>query len=415
MAKLFRAICIVIELFIVAGFSSCHDEHKHFDYATNTKHTILIYMVGDDGTMNKFVTPNIEHILNGLRESPTPPNVVIYHDCNIAKDNLPVLFQLKLREDHSRIDTIYLKKWKADLDSTDPAHIAAVTKLAFSKCKSQVKGFEYWGHGLSWIPGNKFHIAEAAPTRAMEYVGADNGNKCDIWELRAALEGTGLHFDYMIFDACNMATAEVAYEFRHLTDFILAAPTEVMGAGFPYRKTIPALSIIKDEQSIIDGLTSAFEGFKDEYINAGSLSLISTQHLDQLYDACRRFKSNASQALALWENAPTNYVWMVQNYGRPQGGSTYYFYDLQDWADQLCLLDNDLDDGEIKVALDLCVLKEFHANYFYDGYYKDAINRFPMNRCCGLGMSIPQFWGINKKNEEKERLNAAYTKLQWQL
>lgn len=407
--KLFRIIVILIGIIVTAGFSSCRDEEPVVEYITDSEHTLLIYMVGDDSSMSKQVPENMKKILEGIKQSEHPLNVVIYHDNRSYQDDLPVLFQLKKRFNSSKIDTVYLKKWKNDLDSTDPGFMASVAELTFKTFNTPIKGFEYWGHGLSWIPGNKFQIPDSTGTRAMEYVGADNGNQSDIWEMAEALENTGIHFDYMLFDACNMATAEVAYELRHTTDYILAAPTEIMLDGFPYKSMIKALSYIHDEETLLEGLTLAYNAYKEEYNgrdskHLGSMSLIYTPGIEQLHQACLHFERQAQMGLALWQENPIRYESQVQQYGRKDTyiNTLYLFYDVQDWADNLSSLVEGLGDTEIREALEDCVLLHYNTNWF--------INR-ELSRCCGLGMSIPQFWGLSKNG----KLDVAYKRLQWQL
>lgn len=414
MQRLFRITVILIGIIVTAGYSSCRDDEPVVEYITDSEHTLLIYMVGDDSSMSKLVPDNMKKILEGIKQSDHPLNVVIYHDNRSYQDDLPVLFQLKKRVNSSKIDTVYLKKWKNDLDSTDPGFMASVAELTFKTFNTPIKGFEYWGHGLSWIPSNKFQIPDSTGTRAMEYIGVDNGNKSDIWEMAEALENTGIHFDYMLFDACNMATAEVAYELRHTTDYILAAPTEIQIEGFPYRTVIQALSTITCEENIVEGLSNAFEAFETRYdgqncnhsegCNGGTLSLIYTPGLEKLRQACLHLESLAPQVLAQWQEMPAQYELNIQHYGRKDNiGSYYYFYDVQDWADNLASTIDGVDGLEVTEALDGCVLLHYNTKHFWSIDLKQS--------CCGLGMSIPQFWGLSKK----EKLDAAYKRLQWQL
>lgn len=413
MQRLFRITVILIGIIVTAGFSSCRDDEPVVKYITDSEHTLLIYMVGDEYSMDNQFSDNMKQILMGLKNSTMPLNIVIYQD-RLHGDNLPVLFQLKKNVYDNKVDTIYIKRWKNDLDSTDPGLIASVAGLTFKTFNTPIKGFEYWGHGLSWIPGNKFQIPDSTGTRAMEYIGVDYSNKSDIWEMAEALENTGIHFNYMLFDACNMATAEVAYEFRHTTDYILAAPTEIQIEGFPYSTVIQALSTITCEDNIVEGLTAAFESFKTRYngqncnhskeCNGGTLSLIYTPGLEELRLACLHLESLAPQVLAQWHEMPAQYELDIQHYGRKGNvGSYYYFYDVQDWADNLTSTIDGVDGSEVKEALDGCVLLHYNTKHFWSISLKQS--------CCGLGMSIPQFWGLNKN----VKLDAAYKHLQWQL
>ncbi len=74
---------------------------------------------------------------------------------------------------------------------------------------------------------------EAAVTRYVVQDGSDWMNMDMIVE---AL--TPKVFDMVNFDACNMACVEVAHALRDATDYLVGSPTEVMGDGFPYERTI---------------------------------------------------------------------------------------------------------------------------------------------------------------------------------
>jgi len=409
-AKLFRTI-LILSLLVVAGFSSCHDERDGIKYLNNTEHTLLIYMVGDESGISSQASENTNLIISGIKKSDNPVNVVIYQDVKTGKHSLPALFQLRLRDNRSKVDPVYLKKWDTDLDSTDPELIADVIQLVFERFDTPIKGFEYWGHGLSWIPGNKFVMPDSSGTRAMEFLGIDDGNKTDIWNFCESVENSGIHFNYMMFDACNMATTEVAYELRNISDYMLASATEIQIKGFPYSKMIQALSTIHEEESVINGLTLAYERYMELYNgedieHTGTFSLLHLSAMEKLRYACLHLENQANEAIALWKKQPKQYAETVQRYGRAIAKSAYYFYDVQDWADNLCLLVDGLNSQEVSDALEDCVLEHYNTSYFQD---------LRLERCCGLGLSIPQFWGIGKTVEDKAKLDAAYKELQWQL
>ena len=58
----------------------------------------------------------------------------------------------------------------------------------------------------------------------------------EIADLAAALTG---HFDFIMFDACFMASVEVLYELRDKADYFIASPAEIISDGFPYEAAAP--------------------------------------------------------------------------------------------------------------------------------------------------------------------------------
>ncbi|MCR5361577.1 MAG: hypothetical protein K6E73_06140 [Bacteroidales bacterium] len=395
--------------------TACHNHIDNISYATSeSEHTLLIYMMGDN-SLSTYVEPNLSAIKNALKTCDTPLNVVIYRDNLTADKNLPVLFQLKRRADSEKIDTIYLKQWSSDIDSTDPEVIADIVHRTFSRFNSDIKGIELWSHGLSWIPSSNF--TTDGTTRATAYIGEDNtstDNKNgssfgELWSLREALESADVHFNYAMFDACNMGTAEVAYELRDLCDYILAAPTEILGYGFPYNNMIASLSTVRDTASLLSGLTAAYEDFKTKYEDNGTFSLLRTAGFQRLLDACLALEDQAADRLTEMAAAPSLWQSRVQNYGRritSEISSRYYFYDVQDWADRMCQDDLSADASQVTEALAECVIAHYNSEKFVAT--GSTIN---LSRCCGLGMSVPQFWTLSGNSN----LDEAYKLIQWNL
>ena len=44
--------------------------------------------------------------------------------------------------------------------------------------------------------------------------------------------------DYILFDACLMATVEVAWELRNVCDYLAVSPCEIPAAGFDFRNLV---------------------------------------------------------------------------------------------------------------------------------------------------------------------------------
>ncbi len=393
--------------------TACRNHVEQVDYATSEReHTLLIYMAGDN-TLSRYVENNLYAIGQGIRASEKPLNVVIYRDNLTAANDLPVLYQLKRRAHSERVDTVFLKRWKEDIDSTDPETIAEVVRLTFSRFDSEVKGMEIWSHALSWIPSDSWTADGDADTRATQYVGIDGKASCELWKFRKALANSGVKLDYMTFDACHMATAEVAYELRDVSDYLLAAPTEIMGEGFPYKQMIASLSTIRDRETLLAGLTAAYEDFRTLYADNGTFSLLRTAGFEALRDACVELAGQSAATLALWRGNPSANETKLQRYGRKvstkatEMGARYYFYDLLDWAEKLGEESGMTANADaVAEALKECVVENYHSQRF-----EASGGGFDIKRCCGVAMSVPEFWSLAKKGN----LDAAYGQLGWQI
>ena len=107
-----------------------------------------------------------------------------------------------------------------------------------------------WGHATGWIVVSDT-IAQsrmASPRRAygLDYgydnLPAERANVrwMNITQMARALEGLP-RFRYILADCCCMMCAEVAYELRHATDYLIGSPAEIPGDGAPYHLLVKPL------------------------------------------------------------------------------------------------------------------------------------------------------------------------------
>ena len=393
--------------------SSCKNDVKTYHYCTSKEHTLLVYMVGDNN-LNKWVNVNLDHMRRGLRNSDTPVNLVIYVDCKTAKNDLPQLYQLKRRENSPRIDTVFIKRWDKDINSTDPEVIAEVVSLTFKKFDTEVKGLEFWSHGLSWIPSDAFQREgetriDTRTPQPRTYIGWDDNNQGDIWNVRKALEKSGVHLDYMMFDACHMATAEVAYELSGVTDYILASCTEIDGQGFPYENMIKSLSTINSKPQVETGLVAAMQDYQTVYKKNGTFGVLRTAGFASLLEACLDLEMQTADLMEQWEKKPYINQLALQQYGRfiaTGVDNSYLFYDIEDWCKLICEQQEGVSGEAVYNALQQCVVDSYHSAQL-SAMGEDLIIR----TCCGVAMSIPLFWSLSNQ----KKLDEAYSQLKWNI
>lgn len=388
-------------------FASCHRHGVEVKFTTKANHTLLIYVEGDN-SLSRYADGNIRDCINGLLKSTEPLNLVIYKDNYDSGDRgRPQLFQLKpSTKTRNKIDTIYIKRWKEDLNSCDPNHIADVLNLTFKHFKTDVRGVEFWSHGMSWVPDSSYK----ANGRATRIIGQDGSNYCQLWQLREALEMVNYPIDYLSFDACYMATAEVLYELRNTCTYILGSSTEIMGDGYPYAKMIPALSHAQSQNQLLEGLRLAFDAYQESYKNNGTFSLLKTEGAEALYRKALALASDKPHRQDL-ANSPEAYYYQLQRFGRKRPFTRFYFFDLADWAR--------MNNGSLSNEIEACVDRSYFSEHFTDGYEDLSISR-----SCGLAVSDPIFFHMAEKYERDSRdqkviteatLLAAYSQLGWQF
>lgn len=106
------------------------------------------------------------------------------------------------------------------------------------------------------------------------------------YELGNALVDAGVHFESVLFDACDMCTLEVALALKPSADYMLAAESLVDGVGMFYTNWLNTIdddsvtSIAYGEQIITDYMASLKANN-----SVGSMSMIDLDRVDAVYRA----------------------------------------------------------------------------------------------------------------------------------
>ena len=228
-----------------------------------TPRTVILYMAGDN-SLSFLLKTNGEsgdfaEMLAGAAQMDasllTANNVLVFADKS-DENFLPTIWRLGKTSDGKAIFE-EVKKFDADVLSTDPAVIKEVINFATTHYPANSYGFVYWSHGDGW-----------------QYIGIDQQNgtlkgdargKTTISGLAEALSSIGKKFDFVMFDACYMLSMEVAYELRNSTKYIIASPTETPGPGAPYDTMLAAM--LSDDnvpvamgQAFFDHYNQRYEG-----------------------------------------------------------------------------------------------------------------------------------------------------------
>lgn len=397
---LYSLLCSVLLL----SLSACHHKEKEvIDPQPTVSHTLLIYMAGDNNGMGSEYKSNVTRCIEGLKKAEPGFNLVIFRDVN---PNYPEIYSLQRNaKDPQRIDTVYLRRYEEHINTSDKDVLADVVNFVFETFPSQIKGFEYWSHGGSWLPDGWQPSAPKAAdrTRATQYIGIDNYRYMQLWDLREALERCP-HLDYITFDACNMATAEVAYELRDRCNYVLASAQEILLKGFPYSTMIPSLSKAGSE-GVYAALCRCVDDMQAFYPTNGSLSLIKSSEMEPLATAYAQLL-NANKPLLdeLRRNgAEIEQAW--QHHGGGVAINTFYcLYELEDVAEYL---HGDLK-PQLKAAVPYLYYADTYISAFHNTLYRDG--HFPIDHFYGLAVSVPELFYLSTG---KRYLNEGYHMTQW--
>lgn len=251
------------------------------------------------------------------------------------------------------------------------------------------------GHATAWIPAPAASATAAkrpdivspdywrkAPSNVVtryfgEIYSASASNYFEIETIADALTATGEKFRYMLIDACFMANVESAYILRNAANYIIGAPCEVLGNGFPYTEVLPHLLAGNGLTPDIDGACRAFHDYYDaEYGYSGSVAAIDCSQLEALAAVMKQL--NTSGAMAEPD------IKKLQTY---EGQVQHLFYDLGDYVDKAC------SDETLKAAFKEQMNRSVPYKYTLDAFWSNygVPGRYNINTetYSGLSTSAP--------------------------
>ena len=152
-------------------------------------------------------------------------------------------------------------------------------------------------HGYGWLPKSAF-ASKGKQQRLLTVSAGDDAGfptrffggtqtdwQIDITDFAEGIKMSGLHFDYILFDDCYMASIEAIYDLRHLTDYVVASPCEMMAAGLPYASIGQHLLGTPDLKALCDGFYDFYSSYRMPY---GTLSVVDCHEMDNLAALMKR-------------------------------------------------------------------------------------------------------------------------------
>ncbi len=311
-----RFICLFFALLFIGSFTACtEDDPIEPTLPQNQSHTLIIYMLGNNG-LGSFMDSNLQQIAAAYSSVPEGNNIVVFYD----RGSYTRLMRLYTNEfGQVKYDVFFDQASSAP--TTTVEYTSNIFKMIREEVPSDSYGLIFSSHGGGWVPDEIFDLyftlgngstASAKP----HFIGQDGKNFLEVPELAEALKDQPL--EYILFDACLMASVEALYELRHCTDWIIASSAEILGTGFPYKEAIPLLF----QQG--HGLEQICQAYMDLYKDSsGTISLIDCTKLDALAEAMKNALAAATQ---------TPDVSKIQAY---EAFFYHLFFDLEQYAEQL--------------------------------------------------------------------------------
>ena len=368
-------------------------------------HTMLLYMPGQ--SLLRFYEKNIQGIeqavesgalKNGGRiivcyQPKAYDQATLFEIVYDARQRKCVRKELKIYENFHADETASVQEMFADIQLLAPA---------------DSYGLAIGCHGFGWIPKDASlpqgqYVPErplpgALITRSTRFFG-DSGHLMDIAQLADAVAGLSYRFDYLIFDGCFMSNIETLYDLRHSFDYIVSSPCEIMGAGFPYARTIPYLFVSDgpDLAAVCHAFWYFYDSDWDTVSNnarSGCISLTVTNELEALAVTVAEIQAGAKREYNVND---------LQYY---EGMSSHIFYDLGDYLRAICADDTLYARFEEQLNRTFPAESRLNTPSFYSVYNHRMT---PIKHYSGVTTTEPsrQYADLHKKTAWYRRTHAA--------
>lgn len=397
MHNIYRVLTSLLLVVATVGCSMVEEEESALLEPNEVEHTLLMYLMADNNLAASIYQNALDAEI-GMENASPATRLLIYLD-TATKTTLYEIRYLPYGsgEEHIRMCKV-LKEYPQQLSST-PQVMNQVMRDVLELAPSRSYGLVLSGHGTGWFPkptsGTSYdeQKAPAAPgtfeydftplflsaeTRCMGWDYLREGDNREIVEesytdAREIIEGLApIHFDYVIFDACFMASVEFLYEVRGIADYIIASPVEILAVGLPYREIVANLMTrAHDVTKIADIVMDVYmRDDKFSYNKSLALTTIDCSKLDALADVVADIYASVEGEGDFVDKVTAEVnLENVQVLDRMQPAA---FYDLEDFVFELT------DDQQLRErfarALAEVVVGAVHTEDIYSlGYTPDSV------------------------------------------
>lgn len=350
-------------LILSAFFSACSDETPVPGPTTGpVSRTVLIYIAADNN-LSTFAYNNIEKMLEGAAGNAlNGGNLLVYFD---PVDDVPQLYQIKAGENGNAGKTV-VKTYK-EQNSVSREVMRGVIDEVIKLYPAENYGLILWSHGTAWFPGNVSSMLRS--------FGQDGNEMMEIDHLKEALPDR--IFDFILFDACYMASTEVIYALREKADYIIGSPTETLADGFPYEKILPLMfQETADLESICQEFYNYYNILSGSYRSA-SVSLSATAPMEKLAQTVKDIVKGKEEAIY---NLPISELQQLEHLTNSQ----HALYDFDDFISRLATPEQYT---VFRECLDEVILYKQTTPF---ATYMNRTTPLAINRFSGLSIYVPQ-------------------------
>ncbi|MGM9699042.1 MAG: clostripain-related cysteine peptidase [Prevotella sp.] len=240
-------LTVLCGLFLLA---SCKDDNDD-PVEELLDRTVILYVTGDNN-LSADAKDNITSLAAGSIGIDNG-KIVILVDNYETKPTKLVISNGKVELQEEFDNEFYM---------TSPSMMQLLLTSVMDEYKSKSYGLVIWGHSTGWLVEKDTIPYNQVKTRGYGY--DDNGggtSKTAIWinytTMAKVLESLPSNFDFIVGDCCLLQCAEVAYELRNCTDYLIGSPAETPNDGIPYKEIVPYMfdSSVDSYMKIAEAIT----------------------------------------------------------------------------------------------------------------------------------------------------------------
>lgn len=357
------------------------------------EHTVIMYLAGNNN-LSSYLSGNVKEVISALDSSTPGSNgrIVAFYRPSTGD---PVLLELSYGQNGAQCDT--LKRYDRNISATDVTTMQTVIADAAANAPAAEYSIIFGSHATGWFTKEcmsrgslvkplsadddqcgygafwRQHGDEITRTFGMD---GKRDPGMNISEMVSAFGGR--KFRTIIFDACFMASAEVAYDLRNSADYLIASSAEIMGRGMPYELIFKYLFA---KGSVRDNLKK----FCSEYIRfytdlttgrkSGTISLIDCSKVEALAAAVNKVEAGG---LRVVDRDDVQAFEMLDE---------HQFFDLEQYYELAA--EDAAAFGAFADRLSECVIYAGNTPTVFSALGSLGYSTFRVERSCGLTVNIP--------------------------
>lgn len=162
-------------------------------------------------------------------------------------------------------------------------------------------------HGAGWYNGHTVSgiitdDSEGSPFVA--HILADHA-------IAKAMQDTGVHYDVLMFDACDMSALEVAYEYRNVADYAVCSECVLPVKGNYYEPALtqleanPSMPPADVAQLLADELINYYTAHPEDIIDVSAISVLDLHAADSCITALNAFTDEVLNRFTTEQDAVT--------------------------------------------------------------------------------------------------------------